>query len=296
MANPVKENTRPTTATGGSGSASEISDGTSNGNATVLATRDANPAAGDNPLVVRAILGDELAIADLLAFAADGYVPTDIVPGARNALLTAALLAGPMDGTNTAIRLASVLDGYVANPNPNDNPLLVRAILGDEERIGDFIEFATYTPADVSPGTTNPLFSVSLLCGPRSGASGAFRPATVLDGIGSAPAADDNPLLVQQVGPAATAVNAGAESNITTATATDIVAANADRRYVEIQNRESAGGETLYLKLGSDAGAADGYPLEPGEVFYLAHPAIFTGRISGYHAKGGDLTVAVIEF
>ena len=286
---------------GGSGSGGDgaILDGAdATVKATVLDTLTQALNAGDNPLLVRALVGDETSIVDLLVVASNAYITDDVFPGARNLLMTATLLYGLSEGVVNGIRPASILDGISSAPGATDNCLLVRSIVGDPTNPITILGIlaAGYSPADITPATGNWVQNVSLLVGPASGTNTAVRPASVLDGIAAAPAADDNPLLVQDAAPRAAAVNAGGISLVTTATPTDIVVSNVDRKYVEIQNLETSGGETLYLKLGADAGAGDGYPVAPGDVFYLGYPAIFTGRVSIYHAKGSDLSVGVLEF
>jgi len=120
----VKENVRQTT--GAAASSTQIADGTASGNATVQPTITTTPTATDNPLLVRAIMGDEVAICDLIPVVAAGYSPADLTPGARNLLFNASMIVGPDSVTNTAVRPVSVLDGIGTTESPGDNPLLVR--------------------------------------------------------------------------------------------------------------------------------------------------------------------------
>lgn len=62
-----------------------------------------------------------------LAVAADEYSPGDITPGAKNVLMTSAVISGASEGLDTAIRMASVLDGIGSKEGEGDNPLLVRS-------------------------------------------------------------------------------------------------------------------------------------------------------------------------
>ncbi len=74
------------------------------------------------------------------------------------------------------------------------------------------------------------------------------------------------------------------------------MAANADRRYLLIINKEASGGETCYLRFG---GAADGdeLPLSPGGHIELnLSVGIYTGAINAFHGKGSALNLSVLEF
>lgn len=215
----VKENIRPTT--GGAGTAFEIQDGTAAGNASVGAVSTYNPLATDNPLLVRAIIGDEAAIADLLAIGAAQWNPaTEWTVGARNLLLDGAVLMGcSVGGGNTDLRFASVLDGFYTVPNTADNPVLVSQGL-------------------------------------------------------NTPNADQD----------------GGQVAVGAAASTVLAAANADRRYLEIKNDS---GNALFIALGGAAAATD-FELPDGSSWYMAAPAIFTGQVQGYIVAGGN--VNVIEY
>ncbi len=127
MADYVKENIRQTTG-GGGGAASnvEIADGTAGGRMTVQPTITTVPTSTDNPALVRAIIGDEISIADVVALSSTGFDPDsgDITPGARGLLFTASVIYGAR-ATVDDIRPASVGDGYDWVPLANDNPLYV---------------------------------------------------------------------------------------------------------------------------------------------------------------------------
>lgn len=122
----MKENVRPTTGSAAATASSvKVEDGTAAGKLSIGADRAYNPLAGDNPALVRAIIGDEVAIADLLAVGAAAWVPDDVTPNARNLLLVGSVLYGPRSGLNTALRAATVLDGEAAEVAADDNPLYV---------------------------------------------------------------------------------------------------------------------------------------------------------------------------
>jgi len=221
MSDFVKENIRQTTGGGGGGGAVTIDDGTASGGATVLPTPTTTPAGTDNPLLTRAVIGDETNVADLLPVAANNYSPGDITPGARNVLMTAAVITGAQSGTNTAIRMVSVLDG-----------------------------------------------------------------------IGTVEAVDDNPLFTRPANRTSAVYLNGAAVSCAGASATTVAPANPDRRFLSIKN--NSGGDVT-MRLGGAAAASD-IELKDEESFTMDAGAIYTGLVSIYNPAVGAVDIHVIEF
>jgi len=72
---------------------------------------------------------------------------------------------------------------------------------------------------------------------------------------------------------------------------TEILAANANRKYALITND---GAETVYLSFGDDAVMHEGLPLGPGVAYEILPGNLYTGAINGICENGGA-NVCIVE-
>jgi len=206
---------------------------------------------------------------DVISFAADGYTPADIAPGATDWQQVVSMIAGPLQGTDTAVRIASVLDGISGAMSADDNPLLTLGLVRGLQSHDDPILQAPIligANADENPqSAVGADDDLSMLSCDREGR---------LRVTGGVPLADKD---------GAEVVLAGGDNTA--------AAANANRQYFEVLNNTAA---VITIKLFAGAAGASDFEILAGGNWFMESPAIYTGEIHLFSAAGGN--VNIIEF